>query len=47
MWTGYVARVGEKRNRILIGKLQKKREHQENRNLGEWIILKCIFGKMG
>jgi hypothetical protein len=44
IWTGYAARVGEKKN---IRKAQKKREHQENSDLGMWIILKCIFDKMG
>jgi hypothetical protein len=44
-WAGYVAHMQEKRNscRFLVG--EKERDHEEDIDVGEMIILKCILGK--
>jgi hypothetical protein len=43
-WAEHVARTGEKRNayRILVGK-PDGREHYENQDVSEWIILKWML----
>jgi hypothetical protein len=42
-WVGHVARMGERRNsyRLLVGK--PERCHQEDQDVGRWIILRWIF----
>jgi hypothetical protein len=38
--SGHVARKGEKRNayRILVGNPEEKRDHWEDKDVGEWTI---------
>jgi hypothetical protein len=44
-WAINVARMGKKRNayRILVGNLQKERNHWEDQDVGGWTILKWIL----
>jgi hypothetical protein len=43
-WAGPVARMGRRGTRIdYLWESQKKREHQENQDLGGWIILGWIL----
>jgi hypothetical protein len=41
-WAGRVARMAEKRNayRILVGTLERKRDHWEDQDVDGWTILK-------
>jgi hypothetical protein len=46
-WTGYVARMGEKRNacRILVAK-PEERDQMKDQDVGGWTILKWILDRM-
>jgi hypothetical protein len=41
IWTGHVARTGEKRNAYkILWESQKERDHWEDQGVGGWAILK-------